>query len=182
MINAILLFARYNSHVDRLLYGLLDDVDPELLSRPVGAYFGPVTGILNHILTSDLGWLARFRDGGVTAEALKSPALVFDHPGFGKILHSEYGELKVHQQQVDQVIIELAEELTVPATGTQTPGSEQVFAYANTKGENHRSRVGDILLHLLNHATHHRGQISQILDQAGVAHDYSNVWPLLEEQ
>ena len=48
MTNAISLFARYNDHVDQLLYGLLDGVDPELLNRSVGAHFGPIIGILNH--------------------------------------------------------------------------------------------------------------------------------------
>ena len=172
MTNAISLFARYNDHVDRLMFRVLDDADPELLSRPAGAYFGTIVGIVNHILTSDLGWLVRFRDGGVASQALMDPALEFEHPGFGKILHAGYDSLKAHQREVDLVILDFVAELTLP---------DQVFSYVNTKGEEHRFRVGDVLLHVLNHATHHRGQISQILDEAGVEHDYSNVWPLLEE-
>ncbi|MCK4517041.1 MAG: DinB family protein [Spirochaetaceae bacterium] len=172
MTNAISLFARYNDHVDRLMFRVLDEVDPELLNRSVGAYFGSIVGILNHILTSDLGWLVRFRDGGIASQVLMDPALQFEHPGFGKILHADYGALKAHQLEVDRVILGFVVELTLP---------DEVFSYVNTRGEEHRFRVGDMLLHISNHATHHRGQISQILDEAGVEHDYSNVWPLLEE-
>ena len=33
----------------------------------------------------------------------------------------------------------------------------------------------DALDHVFNHQTHHRGQVSQILDEMGVAHDFSNL-------
>ncbi len=181
MTNAISLFARYNDHVDRLIFRVLNDVDPELLNRPAGAYFGSIVGILNHILTSDLGWLVRFRDGGIVSQALTDPAVQFEHPGFGKILHADYSSLKAHQREVDRVILEFVAELTGAGGGSPDIGPDQVFTYVNRKGEEHRFRVGDVLLHIFNHATHHRGQISQILDEAGVEHDYSNVWPLLEE-
>lgn len=32
-----------------------------------------------------------------------------------------------------------------------------------------------VILHLMNHATHHRGQISQVLDEAGIEHDFSGI-------
>ena len=181
MTNAILLFARYNDHVNRLMFGVLDDVDSGLLNRPVGAYFGSIVGILNHILTSDLGWLVHFRDGGIASQVLMDPAVLFEHPGFGKILHAEYGSLKAHQREVDRVILDFVAELTRADGGLPGLEPDQVFAYVNRKGEEHRFRVGEVLLHIFNHATHHRGQISQILDAAGVEHDYSNVFPLLEE-
>lgn len=34
---------------------------------------------------------------------------------------------------------------------------------------------------MFNHETHHRGQIAEILDQFGVANDYSNLYRTLEE-
>ena len=179
MTNAISLFARYNDHVDRKLFSLLDEVDPELLRSDAGAYFGSIIGVLNHILTSHLGWLVRFRDGGIASQALMNPALQFEHPGFRKILHADYGTLKAHQLEVDAVILGLAAELT--GTNARGPGIGQVFAYASTRGDEHRFRVGEMLLQILNHATHHRGQISQILDHQGIEHDYSSLMPLFEE-
>jgi len=173
---ALPLFARYNAHVNRLLYDLLADVDADLLSESRGAYFGSVIGILNHILTSWLGWLVRFRDGGVSARSLESPALAHKHPGFGKVLHAGLPELREHQLLMDETLFRLVGELCGPGGDPM-----QVFAFVNTKGEAHRHRVGEILLHVFNHATHHRGQISQILDEAGVEHDFSGLMALFEE-
>ena len=39
------------------------------------------------------------------------------------------------------------------------------IAYKNTKGQNHVSEVSNILIHVVNHATHHRGQIAMLLRQ-----------------
>ena len=39
--------------------------------------------------------------------------------------------------------------------------------YCNTRGEAHRQRFGDLLLHFFNRQTHHRGQASTLLSQAG---------------
>jgi len=39
--------------------------------------------------------------------------------------------------------------------------------YRNTRGDAHHRRFGDVLLHFFNHQTHHRGQASTLLTQAG---------------
>lgn len=39
------------------------------------------------------------------------------------------------------------------------------IAYKNTKGQNYVSEVSNILIHVVNHATHHRGQIAMLLRQ-----------------
>ena len=39
--------------------------------------------------------------------------------------------------------------------------------YRNTRGDAHRRRFGDVLLHFFNHQTHHRGQATTLLSQAG---------------
>ena len=44
-------------------------------------------------------------------------------------------------------------------TTTDTKGFEKVLNYCNTKGEAFSQPVYQILIHLFNHATYHRGQI-----------------------
>ena len=46
---------------------------------------------------------------------------------------------------------------------------DQALAYTNMKGEPGHRRFGSLLLHFFNHQTHHRGQITTLLSQAGVA-------------
>ncbi|MFW5688300.1 MAG: DinB family protein [Spirochaetota bacterium] len=53
----------------------------------------------------------------------------------------------------------------------------------DTVGERVRQPRWQLLLHMFNHETHHRGAISQFLDEHDVANDYSNlVYYLRDDQ
>ncbi|KYG83608.1 DinB family protein [Roseivirga echinicomitans] len=40
---------------------------------------------------------------------------------------------------------------------------EEVIKYKNSKGEAYENRISDILTHVANHGTHHRGQLATLL-------------------
>lgn len=44
----------------------------------------------------------------------------------------------------------------------------KVITYQNTRGDQYHQPVFEILLHVINHATYHRGQLITLLRQAGV--------------
>lgn len=44
----------------------------------------------------------------------------------------------------------------------------QTFAYKNVKGESFEQPLNEVLLHLFNHGTYHRGQLITMLRQLGV--------------
>lgn len=50
-----------------------------------------------------------------------------------------------------------------------------VIKYKNYKGEEIEKELWKTLLHLFNHQTHHRGQVSVLLDLIGIDHDYSSL-------
>ncbi|MBL7865765.1 MAG: damage-inducible protein DinB, partial [Cyclobacteriaceae bacterium] len=45
---------------------------------------------------------------------------------------------------------------------------EKVVQYTNTKGQSFSNTVRDILFHVANHTTHHRGQIISDFRQSGI--------------
>ena len=45
---------------------------------------------------------------------------------------------------------------------------EKIIGYKNTKGENFNDALQNILAHVINHGTHHRAQIGQLLKFAGL--------------
>jgi uncharacterized damage-inducible protein DinB len=47
----------------------------------------------------------------------------------------------------------------------QTSELDSIIAYKNLKGENFQNSLRDILFHVINHATHHRGQIATLLKE-----------------
>jgi uncharacterized damage-inducible protein DinB len=41
--------------------------------------------------------------------------------------------------------------------------------------------MGDVVLQIINHTAHHRGQLSQILDELGIEHDFGGILAFAEE-
>ena len=169
----LLLMAQYNKTANGELYGILKNGDSELILKQTGSYFDTILGLLNHIVLSDLGWLVGFRTSNRALPSLDTPVLEFEHPGWGKNLYSDFEDLKRHRETIDSLFIEFIsttpEELLDGPIEISRPNRAQVITFP----------FGKIILHVLNHQTHHRGAISNILDQNGIENDYSNVMQLL---
>ena len=45
---------------------------------------------------------------------------------------------------------------------------DEVVVYNNTKGEEFKNTVSEMLLHMFNHSTYHRGQIITLLKKGGI--------------
>ncbi len=166
------LLAEYNAHANMLLFGVLEKAPSELITREAGSWYGSILGLLNHIMRSELGWLARFRASPSGFKSLASPAAAFDPATAPKQLYDRFADLAKRRKQLDEVLIAFAAEL-----------SEDVLAkevrFVNSRGEQESYVLGEILVHVFNHETHHRGQISQILDAAKIEHDFSNISTVL---
>lgn len=121
-----------------------DAQDAYYLDR--GAFFGSLHGTLNHILVVDRLWLARIADtdaGNVALDAIACPDL---------------DALETARGQEDDRIIALADHLDDAAL-------DQPLDYRTVAGVSQRTSYGWVLLHMLNHATHHRGQAHALLSQ-----------------
>jgi uncharacterized damage-inducible protein DinB len=160
--------ARYNRAANEALVGLLDKLSPAELAKPRGSYFGSIQGILDHVIMCDINWLRRFRELFPEDEPLRRPRLsppghawtVFEFPVFA--------EFKAERAKVDSILVDFAAAADSSRFG-------EVLAYSDSHGIARRYYFRDALDHVFNHQTHHRGQISQILDELGVEHDFSNL-------
>jgi uncharacterized damage-inducible protein DinB len=84
-------------------------------------------------------------------------------------LHSDLADLRDDRERIDEMLIRLVS--TVSDADLRAR-----FSYHNSRGRQEKL-LGHALLHLFNHQTHHRGQVSLILDEADVENDYSNlIW------
>jgi len=52
--------------------------------------------------------------------------------------------------------------------GLDARALDNEISYVNSKGAHYKSRIGDIISHVLFHAAHHRGQVTQSLRAAGI--------------
>lgn len=166
------LLAEYNAHANGLLIDVLEKAPAGLVTRDAGSFFGSILGLLNHILRADLGWLKRLHTSEPGLRSLAGVAATFDPATAPKQLYDNLEALARRRREVDGVFTALPADL-----------SDRVLAadvrFVNSKGEQEIFVIGEILLHIFNHQTHHRGQVSQILDAAGIQHDFSNIATVL---
>jgi uncharacterized damage-inducible protein DinB len=154
--------ARYNAWFNERLYDACERLTDEERRRDRGAFFGSVHGTLNHLLWADRTWLRRFADQGVTFTSLSEevPALPAG-ASHGTLLHEDWGALREARRRLDSAIEAWVRDMT-PEFPSMT------MRYANTKGVQREHPAWQAMTHLFNHQTHHRGQVTTLLMQAGV--------------
>ena len=157
----LVMLAEYNEWMNEKLYAAAARLATDALLAERGAFFGSITGTLNHIVAGDTIWLRRFATHPARHAALQ-PLLAVPAPAaLTATYSSNLDELLAHRQMLDGVIRRWAAQL-------RDADLDQVLHYANTKGVVSDKRFGSLVLHFFNHQTHHRGQASTLLSQAGV--------------
>lgn len=155
------LLAHYNRWMNARLYAAAAHLTPEALARDCGGFFGSILGTLNHLVVGDTLWLQRFA-GHPSRPAALAPVLALSQPSrLDEILFTELDPLRTHRAWLDACIEAWAGEL-------HAEDLAHPLTYANTKGVVACKDYAALILHFFNHQTHHRGQASALLYQAGV--------------
>jgi len=145
----VAMMARYNAWANARLYAAARSLPDAAYRKNVGAFFGSLHGTLNHLLVTDRIWMRRLTGTG-------------EHPDrLDAILYDDLAPLEQARRQEDERILRYVERL-------REEDLEREVGYATTKGVAQRSRLGEILAHLFNHQTHHRGQAHAILTVLGI--------------
>lgn len=156
------LLAGYNVRMNRQVYAAAASLNEEDLSADAGAFFGSILGTLNHLLVADLIWLRRFVAHSPDYASLRALAELPRPTRLDEQLYPRLGALSSARSLVDEaLLVWTAEEL-------QAEDLMKPLAYGNTRGEPATRNFGELVMHLFNHQTHHRGQVSTLLSQRGV--------------
>ncbi|RUO31889.1 hypothetical protein CWE12_02515 [Aliidiomarina sedimenti] len=153
-------FAKYNREFNQLLLGQIAKLSDEQRKQDMGAFFGSIHSTLNHILLADRIWLGRFAIAFPQMSSLSGAALVHEFSSLRQELCSDFSELLVQRQATDQVITQWVEELSDELLA-------QTMRYSNSKGQQREHSAWLAAIHMFNHQTHHRGQITTLLNQLG---------------
>ncbi len=157
----IVLLAAYNADMNRKLYDAAGRLAPGELVADRRAFFGSLLGTMNHVVAGDTIWLTRFAQHPAAFAALAplrgAPMPTSLTQSFG----DDLATLRAQRQRLDGFITAFAAEL-------EPADLDATFVYRSTKGMEFRKHFGSLLLHFFNHQTHHRGQASTLLTQAGV--------------
>jgi uncharacterized damage-inducible protein DinB len=135
-----------------------------------GAFFGSIFGTLNHMVVADTVWLQRFAhpDSSLRQQNRSEPdaalASVCELPtptSLNALLFTNLAELRQRRELLDLAVSNWIAVLS-------DADLSQNVRYGNMKGTPQCKSLDSLLLHFFNHQTHHRGQASTLLFQAGV--------------
>jgi uncharacterized damage-inducible protein DinB len=155
------LMAEYNRWMNRRLYEAAASLPPQALHQDRGAFFGSILGTLNHVVVGDSIWLRRF-DAPGHWERLREAIDWLPRPtSLRDPLATDLPSLTVLRARIDELIVAWCEHLIFTDL-------DRVLVYRNVAGDVFQRQVGPLLSHFFNHQTHHRGQATTLLFQAGV--------------
>jgi len=141
----------YNRWANEQVLEAAEQLSDEDLNRMHGHSWGSVHGMLVHMLSAEWIWLRRLQGhspGGLLS-ALEFPTVNAIRTRWAGIASSLFAFIQ----------------LQTPATLLQD------VQYRNTEGRPHSLKTWQILVHVANHATHHRGELAAMFALLGVSHE-----------
>lgn len=152
--------AAYNRWMNDKVYAAASKLPSAEIVADRGAFFGSIHGTLSHIAVADMIWLQRFADHPARYAALDPFRGL---PIQRDLTAQPFGDLAAlagHRRSLDGVIEAWAGAVT-------EEDLDHVLEYVNTRGEAFRKPYFFVITHFFNHQTHHRGQVTTLLAQAG---------------
>lgn len=167
-----MLYADYNFQVNDAVYSIVGGIPDADRRRNAGSFHISLFQILSHVYSSDVGWLLRIESSLGPFRALAGSTLADPLPARGETIFPDFETLQRKRPDLDNAIVRLAAEISLEDLHRQ-------FVYKNRHGQEKRVSLWQAFLHMFNHETHHRGVISQILDEMKIENDFSNVMDML---
>ncbi|MBX3454509.1 DinB family protein [Ferrovibrio sp.] len=143
--------ADYNAWANRRLYEASLALPPHDYYAERPSFFGSIHNTLNHIILGDTVWWARFT--GKPARHITR---------LNQILYADLPSL--HEARVAK-----DDEIVAFAYGLDEAQLNITLHYTNVSGATFDHPLFPLLMHAHNHQAHHRGQVHQMLSEAGVA-------------
>lgn len=143
----ILELYEYNAWADRRALAVATTLSKEQFSQPISSSFPSVRDTLGHIFGVEWLWLERFQG--------RSPSALPDAKEYADI-----SLLKARWAEFEPVLLNFVRGLT-------QEDLDRVMEYKTMKFGVYRNPLWQSMLHLVNHGTYHRGQITTMMRQLG---------------
>jgi uncharacterized damage-inducible protein DinB len=172
MKNSFLIFAEYNRAGDKTIYSILNKLTNEDRELDRQSYYGSLSGLFRHVL-GGTGYMVSVCKDAVANNAAASKALeplasLRDSIPEKAITAGQWAALEKSLQTIDDAFVNFAAALT--DADLNSPVKLDWYG-----GNPATVPVSFMLSQALVHGTHHRGQISQILDTLKIDNDYSGI-------
>jgi uncharacterized damage-inducible protein DinB len=137
----------YNRWANARVFDAVSLLNPEQFNRDLENSFRSVRETLVHILSAEWIWLERWN--GISPKSMLGAADLIDLEAIRK----RWGKVENERREF---IRKLSEEKLATA-----------FTYVNTRGQTFTYPLWQMLVHVVNHSTYHRGQLTTLLRQVG---------------
>lgn len=155
------LMGNYNQWMNDKVYNAAATLSEDDLMTERGAFFGSIFATLNHLAVADTIWITRLSSIFPQEWDLEKAKRLPQIPTLNHLLFNNLPELRIYRTQLDDILTQLSGH-------TDETILMSSINYLDIKGVQHRKQVFSLLTHVFNHQTHHRGQITTMLTQAGV--------------
>ncbi|HOT44225.1 MAG TPA: DinB family protein [Spirochaetota bacterium] len=169
MRNIFQTLAMYNRSVNQHVMDLLGGLSRDQVMTDMKAFFHSLFETFMHNLNTDLIWLRRFEGIYPNIKCLRGNAfLALDDGQIRKNAESDFRNIFEIRKRLDALIEEFIHEIN-------DRDFIRAIQYKNIRGEQMEKLLWQVLLHWFLHQTHHRGNISVMLDMIGVNNDFSSL-------
>jgi uncharacterized damage-inducible protein DinB len=135
--------------VNEKLFAICAGMSDEERKRDIGAPFHSIHGTFNHLLLVDRLWLGRFQHQEFHFSTLADE------------LYSDFDELRREQRMTDDAID--AWIAILPESQLASPFT----FHSRSRDQDSTFLMSSVMLHFFNHQTHHRGQITAMIESLG---------------
>jgi uncharacterized damage-inducible protein DinB len=137
------MLTRYNAWANGLIFDAVAALPAGEPTKERRTLFGNMVGTLNHLYTVDVIWRAHLEGRAHGIPALKT------------VLHPEFADLRRAQAEMDAWYVAYGDALS-------EAGLSGTVDFTLIGGNAGTMRRGDILLHVVNHTSYHRGWVADM--------------------
>jgi len=167
-----LTIAKYNEETNKTVAGILGKLSNDDREKNRKSFYGSLSGLYRHIVGCTFHFMGLFKQAVPgNPEALKAIESVakIEVPK-GKLSEEQWKELVATAKKVDKAFVSFVTAIT-------EKDCEAPIKLDWYKGKPASVPLRFMLQNHTVHNTHHRGQISQILDSLKIDNDYSGISP-----
>jgi uncharacterized damage-inducible protein DinB len=136
---------RYNGWANQRVLASLRSIDQERFVRHLKTSHGSIRGTVAHLASAECIWLQRWTG----------------KPGNQMLPESDFETIEIASQR----LTEFDNDLVDYVNSLSEEDLRSTKSYVTTQGKPYSNVVQDMLVHLINHSTYHRGQIAALLRQ-----------------
>jgi len=152
----------YNAWANRRVLEAASALTQEQFTKQLGSSFSSVRDTLGHIFGVEWLWLERFQG--------RSPSTL---PNYSK--YEDIAKLKVSWAAFEPTLLNFVRGLT-------QEDLDRVMEYKTMKFGVYQNPLWQSMLHLINHGTYHRGQVTTMLRQLGAQPILTDLMHFYREQ